>query len=103
MKKQLCLHCGDPFSGRADKKFCSESCRSTHFYYHNQKKEDSLFKKIDKQLKGNRRILKGFNRAGKASVRSRYYLKKDLILNTSPTIGKQKMEMYICFAMSTAL
>jgi predicted nucleic acid-binding Zn ribbon protein len=74
MKKQLCIHCGEPFSGRADKKFCSESCRSNYHYYQQKEKEDSLFKTIDKQLKANRRILKDFNRAGKATVRKEVLL-----------------------------
>ena len=76
MNEQVCLQCGEPFSGRADKKFCSESCRSTHHYYHSQDKEDSLYKTIDKQLKTNRRILKEFNRAGKATVRKQVLLEE---------------------------
>lgn len=74
MKDRLCLQCGDPVSGRIDKKFCSESCRSSYHYYHNQEKEESLFKFIDRQLKTNRRILKEFNRAGKATVRKQVLL-----------------------------
>ena len=69
MSKQICVQCGESFSGRADKKFCSEACRSTYHYYHNLERDDSLFKTIDRQLKMNRRILKGYNRAGKATVR----------------------------------
>jgi hypothetical protein len=34
-------------------------------------REDSLFSTIDRQLKLNRRILKGYNRAGKAPVSKR--------------------------------
>ncbi len=74
MKKQFCLKCGDPFSGRADKKFCSESCRSSYHYYRSQDTEESPYKIIDKQLKLNRRILKEFNRAGKATVRKQVLL-----------------------------
>jgi len=74
MKEQHCLQCGEPFSGRPDKKFCSESCRSSYHYYKSLEKEDSLFKIIDKQLKTNRRILKEFNRAGKATVRKKVLL-----------------------------
>ena len=74
MKVHQCLKCGEPFSGRPDKKFCSESCRSSYHYYHSQEKQDSLYKIIDKQLKTNIRILKGFNRAGKATVRKQVLL-----------------------------
>jgi len=69
MKNRFCLLCGDPLNGRIDKKFCNEACRSTYHYYQNQEKEESIFKTIDKQLKTNRRILKEFNKAGKATVR----------------------------------
>ncbi len=69
MKKRRCLQCGDQVIGRLDKKFCDESCKAAYHYQHSTDKEDSLFKHIDKQLKTNRRILKEFNRAGKATVR----------------------------------
>jgi len=69
MKTRFCVGCGDPIFGRADKKFCKESCRSGYHYMRSVEKEDSLFKRVDKQLKTNRRILKEFNKAGKATVR----------------------------------
>ena len=69
MKTRLCIRCGELITGRADKKFCKESCKSLYHYQHSQEKEESLFKFIDKQLKTNRRILKDFNKAGKATVR----------------------------------
>jgi len=61
-----CLHCGKFIEGRVDKKFCDHYCRTA---FHRQKNEgyDSLFyKKIDKQLKLNRKILKKYNQAGYA-------------------------------------
>ena len=69
MNTRLCIGCGKAISGRADKKFCKESCKSAYHYMRSSEKEDSLFKHIDKQLKTNRRILKDFNKAGKATVR----------------------------------
>jgi len=69
MKSRFCIGCGAPITGRADKKFCKESCKSAYHYMRSIEKEDSLFKNIDKQLKANRRILKDFNKAGKATVR----------------------------------
>ena len=65
----MCIGRGELITGRADKKFCKESCKSLYHYQHSQEKEESLFKHIDKQLKRNRRILKDFNKAGKATVR----------------------------------
>lgn len=69
MKTRFCTGCGEPISGRSDKKFCKDSCKSAHHYLRSVEKEDSQFKRIDKQLKTNRRILKEFNKAGKATVR----------------------------------
>ena len=74
MKTRFCIGCGETFTGRADKKFCKESCKSAYHYMRGIEKEVSLFKHIDKQLKTNRRILKEFNRAGKATVRAQVLL-----------------------------
>jgi hypothetical protein len=52
-----------------DKKFCSPYCKSAYHYQQNKKKESSLYQSIDRQLKTNRRILKLYNKAGKATVR----------------------------------
>ena len=69
MKKRTCKGCGEPIEGRLDKKSCNESCKSAYHYEQGLQKEQSLFKFIDRQLKTNGRILKEFNRAGKATVR----------------------------------
>ena len=74
MKKRRCLQCGDEVIGRLDKKFCDESCKATYHYQRSTDKEESLFRQIDRQLKTNRRILKEFNRAGKATVRAQVLL-----------------------------
>jgi len=66
---KLCLNCDTELEGRVGKKYCSDYCKSNYNYEKNKLKENSLFKKIDNQLKLNRRLLKGFNRAGKATVR----------------------------------
>jgi predicted nucleic acid-binding Zn ribbon protein len=65
-----CLNCKENIEGRIDKKFCSDYCKSNYHYLRNKEKESSLFKKIDKQLKLNRRILRDFNKAGKSTVRA---------------------------------
>jgi len=74
MKERKCIRCGEPIKGRLDKKFCKESCKSAYHYEQSLERSDSLFKTIDKQLKTNRRILKEFNRAGKATVRKQVLL-----------------------------
>ena len=64
-----CLDCGAELEGRADKKFCSDHCKSSYHYERSKSRTASLFKTIDAQLKKNRRLLKLYNRAGKATVR----------------------------------
>lgn len=71
-----CLDCGAVLEGRADKKFCSDYCKSSYHYKHNKNKPTSLFKSIDTQIKQNRRLLKLFNRAGKATVRKEVLIEK---------------------------
>jgi len=67
---RTCPNCGEEVIGREGKKFCSSYCKSNYHYMRRKEKESSLFKEIDKQLKLNRRILKNYNRAGKATVRA---------------------------------
>jgi len=71
---QACLECGEDLKGRRDKKFCNPYCKSSYHYKKTLENEASLFKKIDDQLKLNRRLLKNYNKAGKAVIR-----KTDLI------------------------
>jgi len=70
MVRKKCLQCGEPIKGRIDKLYCSAYCKSAFHYQKNKDKGDTLFKKIDVQLKRNRRLLKHFNHAGKSTVRA---------------------------------
>jgi len=67
MKKRKCLECGDAMSGRADKKFCSDNCRSA---YNNRLNSDAtnFIRNINNILRKNRRILASLNPGGKAKV-----------------------------------
>ncbi|GAB1449856.1 MAG: hypothetical protein L6Q78_12210 [Bacteroidia bacterium] len=53
---KICLNCHNPIKGRADKKFCDDSCRSSHFHKQTQD-ELFLYKRIHSILRKNRRIL----------------------------------------------
>lgn len=72
---RICPSCGKEVEGRTDKKFCSPYCKSAYHYERNRDSEDNLFKQIDDQLKMNRRLLKQYNKAGKATVR------KEVLIN----------------------
>lgn len=69
-----CLDCGKKLEGRVDKKFCDPYCKSNYHYERNKVKDQSLFKKVDQQLKLNRRLLRQFNKAGKAVVRAEHIM-----------------------------
>lgn len=65
--ERSCLDCGKALVGRADKKFCDDSCRNN---YNNHLKSDDtiVIKKINLILKKNRTLLVAFNPNGKIKV-----------------------------------
>jgi hypothetical protein len=70
MKSKVCVECGDSFEGRVDKIYCSPYCKSSFHYNKHKDEGETLFRKIDTQLKLNRRLLKHFNQAGKSTLRA---------------------------------
>lgn len=71
-----CLNCNEKLKGREGKIFCTPYCRSNYHYQKNKVKESNLFRSIDKQLRTNRRLLKNYNKSGKAVVRKEDLLKE---------------------------
>lgn len=73
--KKACLECKDSFQGRADKKFCSDQCRTT---YNNRLNSDSnnFIRNINNILRKNRRILAELNPKGKAKIHRDKLLEK---------------------------
>ena len=67
MKPKKCEVCGDKFYGRADKKFCSDQCRTAH---HNENNRDStnFMRNVNNMLRKNRRILAVLNPNDKAKT-----------------------------------
>ena len=55
-KEKVCLECGEPIKGRADKKFCDDQCRSN---YNNKANSDTSadMRNVNNILRKNRRIL----------------------------------------------
>lgn len=64
---KVCLDCGSPLRGRADKKFCNDLCRNN---YNNKLNSNSynLVRNINNILKRNRRILEELNPTGKTKT-----------------------------------
>jgi len=65
--KRSCRECGEEFTGRSDKVYCSDHCRTSHY---NKVNGDSsrAIRSVNRILRKNRRILKDLNRNGKAKV-----------------------------------
>jgi len=70
-----CPVCNQLIKGRSDKRFCSESCKSS---YHYEKRQDTeaFYLEVDKQLKTNRKILKAYNKKGFSTVKKEELLKE---------------------------
>ena len=68
-RQSLYLNCKKELFGRVDKKFCDVHCKSA-YHYKLRQENMSFYSEVDQQLKLNRKILKAFNKACKATVRS---------------------------------
>ena len=62
-----CIECGENFSGREDKKFCSDGCRNA---FNNKINKDSTnyMRNINNKLRKNYRILSELNVEGKTKT-----------------------------------
>jgi len=90
-----CLYCSKELEGRTDKKYCDLHCKSA-FQYQKQKQEpERFYNKVDNQLRLNRKLLKEYNRAGKAIIRSEILFKLGFDPNFFTHYWKnQKGEVY---------
>ena len=69
MQKE-CLYCNKELKGRSDKKYCDSQCKSAYQYQQAQENPERFYNRVDNHLKLNRKLLKNFNKAGKATVRA---------------------------------
>jgi len=67
--KKKCPNCNELIEGRIDKIFCNAYCKSNYHYELKKNRTPTIFQKIDKQLKLNRRLLSHFNQSGKSIIR----------------------------------
>jgi hypothetical protein len=93
-----CLECNSPFHGRADKKFCSDQCRSAH---HNRVEIESrdYIRRINHILKKNRRILTQLQAEGKKQVGVEKLKIKGFDFNyfTSFYTSREGIHHYYCY------
>ncbi|MFK8102679.1 MAG: hypothetical protein AB8G15_09145 [Saprospiraceae bacterium] len=87
--KRKCEECEEIIRGRADKKFCSDQCRSSH---NNRLNSDAnnFVRNINNILRKNRRILTELNPKGKAKVHREKLLAKGFRMEYFTNIYKTK-------------
>ncbi len=73
---KYCLACDKEVIGRSDKKFCDIHCKSSYQYQKSKENPDRFYNKVDNQLKLNRKLLKKYNKAGKAIIRTKLLLEE---------------------------
>lgn len=73
---KMCLSCGVFLQGRSDKKFCDPHCKSAYHYKKSQEQQPKFYNQVDKQLKLNRKLLKTYNKSGKAEIRAQLLFEK---------------------------
>jgi predicted nucleic acid-binding Zn ribbon protein len=95
---RTCLECGDKLVGRADKKFCSDSCRIA---YNNRLNSDetNYMRNVNAVLRKNRRILQALNPTGKTRVSRDKLLEKgfDFSYFTSQYKTREGSVYYYCY------
>jgi hypothetical protein len=95
---QKCHECGTEFKGRADKRFCSDQCRTA---YNNKQKsvENTYVRDVNNILKRNRKILLEFNPEGKNKVQREKLRAKgfDFSYFTSTYTTKDGAQYFFCY------
>ena len=95
-KPHFCLQCKKILEGRIDKIFCDTQCKAIYHYKQKKLETHSLFKQIDSQLKQNRKLLKHYNQAGKATIRKDKLIKAGFNPNYFTHYWKnQKGDVYL--------
>ncbi len=98
MEERLCLECQQLLTGRADKKFCDDQCRSS---YNNKLNSNTskLIRNINTVLRKNRQILMDLCPDGKQKIRKDKVISKglDLQYHTHTYITKEGAVYRFCY------
>jgi asparagine N-glycosylation enzyme membrane subunit Stt3 len=98
MEQRFCLDCGELLRGRADQKFCNDSCRNS---YNNKKLSGSTnyMRKINRILKKNHTILETLNPEEKSTTFKGVLVKQGFNFNyyTSTYQTKNGRIYYFCY------
>lgn len=98
MTSRKCPVCGNPLTGRIDKKYCSDQCR----YLENNKNKyepERPILEVNSKLRKNRTILKTLCPAGKATVRREIMVAMgyDVAVFSSLFLTTKKQVYYLCY------
>lgn len=96
--KRTCPVCGDTFTGRVDKKFCSDQCRVENNNKNNKDVTNNM-RNINSILRKNRKILETLNPLGKTRIAKSKLINKgfDFKHFTSIYTTKVGAVYYFCY------
>ncbi len=97
-EKRTCPVCGDTFTGRVDKKFCSDQCRVENNNRNNKDVTNNM-RNINSILRKNRRILEKLNPLGKTKLPKSTLINKgfNFAFFTSIYTTKAGAVYYFCY------
>lgn len=98
MEQRTCLECEEIIRGRADKKFCSDECRTSHNNRQHSSR-NNLMRNINYTLRKNRRILESVNPSGKQNIHRSALERKGFNFNyfTNIYTTKSGTTYYFCY------
>src|SRR5690606_728357 len=98
MEKRTCPECGEPISGRVDKKFCSDMCRNA-FNNKNNSDSNNFVRNVNNALRRNRRILESSLVGEKTTMPRQKLLDKgfNFGLHTSHLTTRNKDTYVFCY------
>ncbi len=98
MEKRLCPECGEPITGRIDKKFCSDLCRNA---FNNKVNSDSTnyVRNINNILRKNRRILEDLLQGDKITLPKQKLIDKGFNFKyiTNQSLTKNNHTYFFCY------
>lgn len=98
MEKRLCPECGEPITGRIDKKFCSDLCRNA---FNNKVNSDSTnyVRNINNILRKNRRILEALLQGDKTTLPKQKLIDKGFNFKyiTNQSLTKNNHTYFFCY------
>lgn len=98
MEKRFCPECGEPITGRIDKKFCSDLCRNA---FNNKVNSDSTnyVRNINNILRKNRRILEDLLQGDKITLPKQKLVDKGFNFKyiTNQSLTKNNHTYFFCY------